>query len=52
MIDVRVVGNEIQVNGFKVAELEPTKALSFSEVQDFKDFINTHKPLIKDAHEW
>lgn len=52
MIDVRIVGTEIQVNGFKVAEIDPVRSLSLSEIQDFKDFINDYKPLVKDENTW
>lgn len=44
-MEIKVVGEEIWLNGFRVAEINPAKALSYSELEEFKRYIVTNKDL-------
>lgn len=38
-MEYKIVGDEIWVNGFKIADIKPAKALSVVEIENFKDYI-------------
>lgn len=41
-MEIKVVGEEIWLNGFRVAEINPAKALSYSELEEFRGHIETN----------
>lgn len=42
-MEIQVVGDEIWLNGFTIAKINPAKWLSTSEVEEFKSYIVTNK---------
>lgn len=54
MIDIRVVGDDILVNGLKVAAIAPVESVSISELEEFRQTIQSdnRRVLGRKDSEW
>lgn len=54
-MEYAIVGDEIWVNGFKIADIQPAKALTVTEIENFKDFIKStskNSRVVKEPSIW